>query len=95
MSKKILLIMRHGKADGKFGGHGDLERPLTDLGRKRTALVANELLKKKILPQFIITSPAARALQTVQYLAELISFDETKICINDDRSFSEPQVFPP
>ena len=61
MSSKTLLIMRHGKADGQIGGRKDIERPLTDLGRKRTAVVANELVKKKVLPQFIISSPAARA----------------------------------
>lgn len=87
MSSKTLLIMRHGKADGQIGGSRDIERPLTDLGRKRTAVVANELLKKKILPQLIITSPAARALQTAQYLSELIKLDVTKISINDDLYF--------
>lgn len=87
MSSKTLLIMRHGKAEGQIGGRKDIERPLTDLGRKRTAVVANELMKKMILPQFIISSPAARALQTAQYMAEQIKLDETKISVNDDLYF--------
>lgn len=79
--------MRHGKADGQIGGRKDIERPLTDLGRKRTAAVANELVKKKVLPQFIISSPAARALQTAQFLAEQIKLDVINVSINDDLYF--------
>ncbi|OFY09217.1 MAG: hypothetical protein A2W93_15510 [Bacteroidetes bacterium GWF2_43_63] len=79
--------MRHGKADGLIGGRKDIERPLTDLGRRRTGIIANELKKKKVLPQFIISSPAARALETAQHMAALLELDSKSMGINDDLYF--------
>ncbi len=79
--------MRHGKAEGQVGGAKDISRQLIDLGKKRTAVVANELLKKNTIPQFIISSPADRALQTAQHLAEQLKLDNVEISINEDLYF--------
>jgi len=87
MSKKILLIMRHGKADGQIGGAKDIARPLTDLGRKRSALIAAELQKRNVLPQYIISSPALRALQTAEFMANTLKLDMANVTINNDLYF--------
>jgi len=79
--------MRHGKADGQIGGKKDIDRPLTDLGRKRNEIIGRELKKKKVLPQYIISSPAIRAMQTAQHMADQFSIDQSAIAVNDDLYF--------
>ncbi|NLL29095.1 MAG: hypothetical protein GX259_09885 [Bacteroidales bacterium] len=65
MSGKTLLIMRHAKAEGMFGSKNDFNRKIINIGEKRTLLVAEKLILRGIIPECIITSPAARALQTI------------------------------
>jgi len=79
--------MRHGKADGQVGSRNDIERPLTELGRKRTDLIARELIKKKVLPQLIISSPALRTLQTSQQIAAGLNLSADAVQINEDLYF--------
>jgi phosphohistidine phosphatase len=69
-----LILWRH--ADAEAGG-ADLERPLTKSGHKQAARVA-EWLRKRLPSEFeVVSSPAARALQTAQYLAKKPRIDKT------------------
>lgn len=51
-------------------------RPLSKRGRKNAPFMAELLSTKKIFPHYILSSPALRAKQTAELLAEHISFGQ-------------------
>jgi phosphohistidine phosphatase len=63
-----LFLVRHAKAE-LAAGREDYERKLTDRGRADARLVAKTLAARRILPDLLIHSGAARAKQTAEILA--------------------------
>ncbi len=78
---KKLIIIRHGKATQSF--MPDKERFLVDKGKKRTQKFALKLKETGIIPDLILTSPAVRAKQTAEIIAEVFSFLKDKIQVKD------------
>lgn len=70
---KVHLI-RHAQAIERSTGLPDEHRNLTCRGRKRFRQVAACLKKIGIDPDFIITSPKVRAVQTAEILSETLRF---------------------
>jgi phosphohistidine phosphatase len=66
---KTLFRMRHAKSSWGEPGMDDFDRPLLEKGKKRTRTIIHNLEKRKALPEFIITSPAIRALETAKIIA--------------------------
>ena len=64
-----LYVMRHAKSDWTVSGAGDFERPLNKRGMKDVPRVTRALQGTGLLPQRVITSPAARALATAGGIA--------------------------
>ncbi|MDY6828565.1 MAG: histidine phosphatase family protein [Pseudomonadota bacterium] len=60
-----LLLMRHGKSDWSQD-IADIDRPLKPRGRAASTAVADWLGRTSLIPSSILTSPAARTLQTAQ-----------------------------
>ncbi|MEN8204940.1 MAG: histidine phosphatase family protein [Pseudomonadota bacterium] len=60
-----LLLLRHGKSDWSTG-LDDFHRPLTDRGKRGAQRIGVWLAQQKMVPDFIVTSPAERALVTAQ-----------------------------
>jgi phosphohistidine phosphatase len=72
-----LYIVRHGIAvDALAPGVPDAERPLTQKGEKRMKQVARGLCRLELKIDQIVTSPAVRAVQTAQVLAEVLLLKE-------------------
>ncbi len=69
---KKLIIMRHGKASKK--AMPDMKRPLIDNGIKRNHQRAVDLKNIKLIPDLIISSPAIRAFQTAEIMAEKLNY---------------------
>jgi len=69
-----LHIIRHAQAIERSTAQPDEQRGLTCRGRKRFRQVSACLKKMAINPDYIITSPLIRAVQTAEILAETISF---------------------
>jgi len=69
MGKRIVLV-RHGKSDWAETGITDFERPLNHRGNKNALEMAERLAKKQLIPEFIISSPAKRALTTAKHFSE-------------------------
>lgn len=67
---KKLLIIRHAKSDWGNPDTADFDRPLNARGKKNTHEMARRLLKKGIVPQFILSSPALRAISTAADFAD-------------------------
>ena len=69
-----LILWRHAEAED---GMPDLERKLTPKGRKQADRVAQWLLQRMPARFAVISSPAARALQTAEALGVPVKTDRT------------------
>ncbi len=63
-----LFLIRHAKAEPSVG-RDDYERRLTDRGRADAGLVAAALAARRMLPDLLVHSGAARAKETAEILA--------------------------
>ncbi len=75
---KRIVIVRHAKAV-PYGYDMDFDRELTDRGENDAGNIGRELKRKGIVPDLMISSPAARALKTAQIFAENLGFDSNQI----------------
>lgn len=79
---KTLYLLRHAKSSWDDPGLKDFDRPLNKRGLKAAPKVGAYMLKEKIRPDVILSSPALRAQQTTHVVCEaaglsaLINFDE-------------------
>ncbi|MBC7913981.1 MAG: histidine phosphatase family protein, partial [Pyrinomonadaceae bacterium] len=76
---KQLLIVRHAKSDWNTDASSDFDRPLNKRGARDAPEMAERLLKKHIIPQLIVSSPALRALTTAKYFADVFNIDKKLI----------------
>jgi len=67
---KNLLIMRHAKSDWGNSSLPDFDRPLNNRGKTSAPAMGKELLKRKKVPDLIISSPANRAKTTAEMVSE-------------------------
>ena len=84
---KQLLIIRHAKSDWNDPGQDDFDRPLNNRGHRNAPEMAHRLIKKGIVPQQIVSSPAKRAQTTANYFAE--AFDIKKSAIQKEPAIYE------
>src|SRR5205823_5584209 len=63
-------FLRHGEADWPDWKKSDDERPLTKRGKKEMHEIAAFLVRLKVRPNLILTSPLPRAAQTAEIAAE-------------------------
>jgi len=61
-----LILLRHAKSDWKDDSQADLDRPLSDKGKKNAQKVGKWILQNNLIPDLILTSPAKRAQQTLR-----------------------------
>lgn len=74
-----ILLLRHAKAIGHDEGVPDFDRPLTDEGGRQADRIGRLLARRGLQPGAIISSPAARALQTAQRAAAALGFKASAI----------------
>lgn len=79
MNSHVLLIMRHAKSDWSDHTAADFDRTLTDRGKRDAKKMGAWLKKKKIIPDKIVSSPAARAERTALIVSREIGFDPAGI----------------
>jgi phosphohistidine phosphatase len=80
---KTLLLLRHAKSSWDDGSLNDFDRPLAARGKRDAPRIGKALVERGPAPDLIISSPAARARETIE--AVIISarigfgprFDET------------------
>lgn len=61
-----LMLLRHAKSDWKEADFEDIERPLSDRGKKNAAKLGKWLKSQNLMPDLILVSPAVRAQQTLK-----------------------------
>lgn len=66
MANKLreLLLVRHAKSDWREPDQEDIERPLSEKGKKNAKKVGRWLRECDLMPDLILVSPAKRAQQT-------------------------------
>jgi phosphohistidine phosphatase len=79
---KYLTLLRHAKATPSVGTDPDFARPLTDKGSKQISQVAPIFLSFKKMPARVVSSPAVRAVQTAQGLAEAVGWNHDDIILD-------------
>lgn len=89
---KTLLLMRHAKSSWKDENLTDHERPLKKRGRKDAKAIAKEIKKNNIIPDLILSSSAARAMETVAILMDAMDF-ENRVIYLDELYMCEPHDF--
>jgi len=88
---KTLYLIRHGKAESKEGGP-DIKRNLESEGRDEVSRTAEQLLAKHIKPSLILSSPANRAYQTAEIVAEMLGYRIADIAIEKDIYYTSEEV---
>ena len=67
---KDLLLLRHAKSSWEDSELSDFERPLNGRGKRDAPRIGKLILKEKLTPHFIISSPALRARDTADIVAQ-------------------------
>lgn len=81
---KTLMLMRHAKSSHDNHSLSDFDRPLNDRGKADVEEMGKRLLKNKIKPAVLISSPAKRALKTAKHIASNLGIKESDICLEYD-----------
>jgi phosphohistidine phosphatase len=64
-----LLLLRHAKTERAAAGERDRDRELTARGRADAPLIGAYMVRHRLLPDLLLTSPAARAEETALLVA--------------------------
>lgn len=67
---KTLLVLRHGKSSWKEEGLADHERPLAPRGKREARQMGEELARRGLMPDLVVSSPAKRARSTARRVIE-------------------------
>ena len=89
---KKLLIIRHAKSDQSFFGN-DFERPLNERGKTDAPMMAGRLLKKNIVIDAFVSSPAKRAKKTAAFFTEIYKVPAEEIVFISALYHASAEVF--
>jgi len=81
---KMITLIRHAKTETYSPKGTDFDRRLNKRGREEARLIADFFSKKDLKNALFISSPAKRALQTAQLLAEELKYPTEQIQIEND-----------
>ncbi|MGB0523229.1 MAG: SixA phosphatase family protein [Flammeovirgaceae bacterium] len=71
---KTIYLVRHAKSSWKNPNLRDFDRPLNKRGKRDAPFMGMKLKERGLMPDAIISSPAARAKKTAQTIAEKLGF---------------------
>lgn len=74
---KTLFIVRHAKAGSSASG--DFDRSLNETGRKAAHLMGELLDEKGVVPDYVFSSPANRALTTAEIFCDILGYPVDRI----------------
>jgi phosphohistidine phosphatase len=73
-----LLILRHGKSDWSVE-HSDFNRPLKTRGKRASQRMGLWLQQQGLIPDYILSSPAARAKNTAEIITKAMDLTTQQI----------------
>ncbi|MBF0097247.1 MAG: histidine phosphatase family protein [Magnetococcales bacterium] len=74
-----LYILRHAKSAWDTDAASDFDRPLAKRGQKDVPLMGAWMKEEKLIPEYVVSSPAERAKQTVIGVCQVLDIKEKKI----------------
>jgi phosphohistidine phosphatase len=74
-----VTLLRHGKAEPADAYPEDYERPLTHRGCIEVQEMASRLVKRNLIPDLILVSPAERAWATAEIIAAACELDDKQV----------------
>ncbi len=89
---KTLLVLRHAKSSWKDRGLEDYRRPLNKRGKKDAPVMGKLIKKKKLTPDWILSSSALRARRTAEMAAEASKFSG-EIRVEEELYLARPTTF--
>lgn len=81
---KKLTLIRHAKSDWSDPVIKDFDRPLNSRGHRVAPKMGVKLHELGFTPGLLVSSPAARAKRTTQYLVEQLKFDLTEVQYDEE-----------
>jgi phosphohistidine phosphatase len=81
VATKSLFLLRHAKATNGGVLIPDQDRPLSESGVKDAKKLGNYLLKKSFHFDFILSSPAIRAITTAQIVANKLGYKQQHLTV--------------
>lgn len=85
MNNKELLILRHGKSSWNVDCE-DFYRPLVERGKRGAEQIGLWLQQQNLLPDFILSSPATRAIETAKRCVKAMG-------LSDSHIYQEPRIY--
>lgn len=79
-----LILMRHAKSDWHTGAGRDFDRPLNKRGCRDAPRMGRWLAAQGLMPDRMVSSPAARARQTALAVAQELGYAEDRIIWSND-----------
>ena len=79
---KTLYLIRHAKSDWANEHLSDVDRPLNARGYSDAQKMSAIIKQKNIVPDFIISSPAVRAISTALIFCRNLNYDPKKMLID-------------
>ena len=83
MAARELLVLRHAKSDREAGA-ADFDRPLAKRGRRDAPRVGRLLRERGLVPDFVVSSPARRAAETVALVLKALAIDKDGVRWEED-----------
>ena len=90
---KFILLLRHAKSSWSDPGLDDFDRPLAGRGLKDVPRMGKFLKKIRYKPEYVVSSPAARAAQTARICVESMKQDEQIIVWDENLYFESSQKY--
>lgn len=91
MFTKKLILIRHAKADWPKNITSDFDRPLLAEGKTDAQQLGTFLLKEKLVPEFVICSPAKRTKDTFSIINHALQLPSNKI-IYEEAIYEAPHT---
>ncbi|GAB4035051.1 SixA phosphatase family protein [Spirosoma jeollabukense] len=89
----ILYIVRHAKAEDRAIFMADFDRKLTSEGVMAAARMGRYLHEKGIQPDIIVSSPAPRAKETANIVAEQLGYEVAQIQFDEKLFEGGPKAY--
>jgi phosphohistidine phosphatase len=86
-----LTLLRHGRAEPADAYPEDYERPLTHRGSIEAQEMATRLVKRNLVPDLILVSPAERAWATAEIIAATCELDDKQVQCARELYLAKPE----
>ena len=90
---KHLLLVRHAKSSWDDFSIKDFDRPLNERGKKDAPMMAKRLLKRDVMIDAFISSPAKRARKTAEAFVKEYKSNKDQLIFLDELYLAGPSAF--